>query len=251
MAEGHISVKQVKSGIGTTPKHRGTLRALGLGRIGRTVVLPDRPEIRGMVARVTHLVEVAPYQGAHPSEPHESRGSLSESPRSSARSGSTRPRRRVGRGIAGKGGKTAGPAPRATGPAAEEARFRGWPAAPEPTDPQAEGLQEPFPGRVRGGKPGDSRPGSSEVDPESWRRRAGGQKGLVKVLGRGELTRRCQRVRHAFRPRPRPPSRPRAVRCRSCRHPSVTADRPPGATRSPVGSRELLGLGTDNDFRGH
>jgi large subunit ribosomal protein L30 len=66
MAEDHISVKQVRSSIGTTPKHRGTLRALGLGRIGRTAVLPDRPEIRGMVARVTHLVEVAPYEGAAP-----------------------------------------------------------------------------------------------------------------------------------------------------------------------------------------
>ncbi len=59
-AEATIEVKQVRSGIGTKPKHRGTLRALGLGRIGRTHVLPDRPEIRGMVARVAHLVEVRP-----------------------------------------------------------------------------------------------------------------------------------------------------------------------------------------------
>ena len=57
-AEATIEIKQVRSGIGTKPKHRGTLRALGLGRIGRTHVLPDRPEIRGMVARVAHLVEV-------------------------------------------------------------------------------------------------------------------------------------------------------------------------------------------------
>ena len=56
--EGRIVVRQVRSAIGTKPKHRGTLRALGLGRIGRTSVLPDRPEIRGMVARVSHLVEV-------------------------------------------------------------------------------------------------------------------------------------------------------------------------------------------------
>jgi large subunit ribosomal protein L30 len=56
--EATIEIKQVRSGIGTKPKHRGTLRALGLGRIGRTHVLPDRPEIRGMVARVAHLVEV-------------------------------------------------------------------------------------------------------------------------------------------------------------------------------------------------
>ena len=51
-----LEVTQVRSRIGTKPKHRGTLRALGLGRIGRTRVLPDRPEIRGMLARVPHLV---------------------------------------------------------------------------------------------------------------------------------------------------------------------------------------------------
>jgi large subunit ribosomal protein L30 len=59
MAEGQIHVKQVRSAIGVKPKHRATLRALGLGRVGKTAVLPDRPEIRGMVARVVHLVEVA------------------------------------------------------------------------------------------------------------------------------------------------------------------------------------------------
>jgi len=62
-AEGRIYVKQVRSGIGSKPKHRGTLRALGLGRIGRTADLPDRPEIRGMVARVTHLVEFSTEEG--------------------------------------------------------------------------------------------------------------------------------------------------------------------------------------------
>ena len=55
---GSLRVTQVRSGIGTKPKHRGTLRALGLGRIGKSNVLPDRPEIRGMVARVPHLVRV-------------------------------------------------------------------------------------------------------------------------------------------------------------------------------------------------
>ena len=44
--------------IGTKPKQRGTLRALGLRRIGQTNTLPDRPEIRGMIARVPHLVTV-------------------------------------------------------------------------------------------------------------------------------------------------------------------------------------------------
>ena len=53
-----LKVTQVRSGIGTKPKHRGTLRALGLGRIGKSNTLPDRPEIRGMIARVPHLVDV-------------------------------------------------------------------------------------------------------------------------------------------------------------------------------------------------
>ena len=53
-----LRVRQIRSAIGTKPKHRGTLRSLGLGRIGKTRTLPDRPEIRGMIARVPHLIEV-------------------------------------------------------------------------------------------------------------------------------------------------------------------------------------------------
>ena len=59
-----LKVTQIKSGIGTKPKHRGTLRALGLGRIGKTNTLPDRPEIRGMIARVPHLITVDEVGGA-------------------------------------------------------------------------------------------------------------------------------------------------------------------------------------------
>jgi large subunit ribosomal protein L30 len=58
MSEGSIIVTQVRSAIGSKPKTRGTLRALGLGRIGKTNTLPDRPEIRGMIARVPHLITV-------------------------------------------------------------------------------------------------------------------------------------------------------------------------------------------------
>lgn len=53
-----LKVTQVRSAIGSKPKHRGTLRALGIGRIGQSNLLPDRPEIRGMLARVPHLVRV-------------------------------------------------------------------------------------------------------------------------------------------------------------------------------------------------
>jgi large subunit ribosomal protein L30 len=53
-----LRVTQVRSAIGAKPKQRGTLRALGLRRIGMTNTLPDRPEIRGMIARVPHLITV-------------------------------------------------------------------------------------------------------------------------------------------------------------------------------------------------
>jgi large subunit ribosomal protein L30 len=55
---GELKVTLVKSAIGSKPKARGTIRALGLRRIYSSNVLPDRPEIRGMLARVPHLVQV-------------------------------------------------------------------------------------------------------------------------------------------------------------------------------------------------
>ena len=63
-AKPRLLITQVRSGIGTKPKHRGTLRALGLGRIGQSNLLPDRPEIRGMIARVPHLITVSEEQTA-------------------------------------------------------------------------------------------------------------------------------------------------------------------------------------------
>ena len=60
MMAAQLKVTQVKSAIGSKPKQKGTLRALGLGRIGKSHVLPDRPEIRGMIGRVPHLVTVEP-----------------------------------------------------------------------------------------------------------------------------------------------------------------------------------------------
>ncbi|HET7032448.1 MAG TPA: 50S ribosomal protein L30 [Casimicrobiaceae bacterium] len=53
-----FKVTLVRSQIGIKPKQRGTLRALGLGKIGSTNTLPDRPEVRGMLAKVPHLVKV-------------------------------------------------------------------------------------------------------------------------------------------------------------------------------------------------
>ena len=53
-----LKVTQTRSAIGQTQAHRGTLRALGLGRIGRTVERQDSPETLGMLRRVRHLVRI-------------------------------------------------------------------------------------------------------------------------------------------------------------------------------------------------
>jgi len=64
-----LKVTQRRSAIGTRPKQRGTLRALGLGKIGRSNVLPDRPEIRGMIATVPHLIDVEEVEGGRAEKP--------------------------------------------------------------------------------------------------------------------------------------------------------------------------------------
>ncbi len=53
-----LKVTQVKSQVGETKQHRGTLRALGLGRIGKTVEVEESPTAAGMLRKVAHLVKV-------------------------------------------------------------------------------------------------------------------------------------------------------------------------------------------------
>ncbi len=53
-----LKITQVRSEIGQTQRHRGTLRALGLGKIGRTVEHPESPQLAGMLRKVSHLVRV-------------------------------------------------------------------------------------------------------------------------------------------------------------------------------------------------
>ena len=53
-----LKVTQIKSAIGGKQNQRETLRTLGLKKIGRTAIHEDRPEIRGMVKTVEHLVSV-------------------------------------------------------------------------------------------------------------------------------------------------------------------------------------------------
>jgi large subunit ribosomal protein L30 len=53
-----LKVTQVRSVVGGNQAQRATVRGLGLKRIGDSVVQEDRPEIRGMIRAVTHLVTV-------------------------------------------------------------------------------------------------------------------------------------------------------------------------------------------------
>jgi large subunit ribosomal protein L30 len=53
-----LRITQVRSQIGQTERHRGTLRALGLGKIGRSVEKQESPQLAGMLRKVRHLVKV-------------------------------------------------------------------------------------------------------------------------------------------------------------------------------------------------
>ena len=58
MANKTVTVTQTRSAIGRLPKHKATLRGLGLRRIGHTVVLEDTPCVRGMINAVSYMVKV-------------------------------------------------------------------------------------------------------------------------------------------------------------------------------------------------
>ena len=53
-----VRVTQVRSKIGQSERHRGTLRALGLGKIGRSAEHEESPQLAGMLRKVAHLVRV-------------------------------------------------------------------------------------------------------------------------------------------------------------------------------------------------
>jgi large subunit ribosomal protein L30 len=63
-AEGRtLRVRQIRSGIGFDKTQKATLRAMGLEKLGRVRVLPDNPQVRGMIAKVSHLVTVEQGEG--------------------------------------------------------------------------------------------------------------------------------------------------------------------------------------------
>ena len=58
-----LRVKQVRSTISCPADQKATIKALGLGRINRTIVKDDNPAVRGMLFKVRHLVEVEEVEG--------------------------------------------------------------------------------------------------------------------------------------------------------------------------------------------
>ena len=58
MAKKTIKVTQTRSSIGRLPKHKATLRGLGLRRINHTVELEDTPSVRGMINQVHYMIKV-------------------------------------------------------------------------------------------------------------------------------------------------------------------------------------------------
>jgi len=53
-----VTIRQVRSANGSNPNQKGTLKALGLGRIGKTVERKDSPQLQGQIRVISHLVEV-------------------------------------------------------------------------------------------------------------------------------------------------------------------------------------------------
>lgn len=58
MAEGIIKIKLVRSPICAPEKHKAIVRSLGLKKLNRVVERPDRPEFRGMVEKIPHLLQI-------------------------------------------------------------------------------------------------------------------------------------------------------------------------------------------------
>ena len=200
-----LKVTLVRSQIGIKPKHRGTFRALGLGKIGQLEHAAgpardprdDRPRAAPRHGRGDHGMKIHDLKPAP---------------------GSRRPRRRVGRGIGGKGGKTAGRGSKGQGARATvPAGLRGWPDAAAPPHAEGEGVQQPVPRRVPRREPRGARAvrRGCRGDPRhAARARSRAPSGASsRCSARGELTKRAhgpcpRRSRSAATGRSRPPAGP-------------------------------------------
>ena len=175
--------------IGTKPKQRGTLRALGLGRIGKSNTLPDRPEIRGMIARVPHLVTGRGDRGEHEGPRPEARPGLEHGASAGSAAASAARAARPPAAAQGPEGPRHGPG-----------RLRGRPDAPAHAGPEARGFNNPFRVEYQAINLDDARGDRPRRDHARDAARQGPrpQGALVKVLGRGEIGRAVTVTAHGF-----------------------------------------------------
>ncbi len=190
--DGPSSTRSPRSARPSAPSPRPAARCgpSACAASARRNTLPDRPEIRGMIARVPHLItrrgrssivkvhDLKPAAGLHPQ---------AQARRSRHRRQGRQDRRPWHQG------------PRR--PRHHPRRLRGRPAAAAHAGPQAQGLQEPVPGRVPGPEPRCARgvrPRRRSIPSRSTSRGLTHKGALIKVLGRGEVTRPIQVQAHAF-----------------------------------------------------
>ena len=190
-----LKVKQTRSTIGCKQNQRDTLRSLGLKRIGDVVVKEDRPEIRGMVHTVRHLVDVEEVEGG-PDMAALKLHHLRPAP------GAKTAKTRVGRGEGSKG-KTAGRGTKGTKARYQvSAAFEGGQMPLHMRLPKLKGFKNPFKVEfqvVNLDRINELFPDGGTVGVEDLAARGAVRAGQpVKVLGSGEITSAVQVSAHAF-----------------------------------------------------
>ena len=204
-----LRLKQVRSANGASPKQRGTLASLKLGRIGRASTMKDTPQLRGALDRVAHLVEVTrrvsslmarldPEEiGLHTIRP---------------KPGSRHPRKRLGRGKGSGTGKTAGRGHKGAGARSGAKSKRGYEGGQNPIHMRMRKLRGP---QMKKSMPFErfrthTQPvnvsdleerfdAGAEVTPESLRAAGLAKRSHpVKILGRGEISTKLTVRAHGF-----------------------------------------------------
>ena len=200
-----VKIKQVRSANGTNPNQKATLKALGLGRIGKAVERKDSPQLQGQLRVVSHLVEVSPdgrdaaLGGDRAAQPE-------------AEAGSRRPRKRIGRGEGSGLGKTSGRGHKGAGSRAGAKRKAGYEGGQNPIHMRMRKLRGPhmkksmpfenFRTKTQPVNLADLEErfdAGAEVTPATLK-----EKGLakrsdpVKILARGEIAKKLDVHAHAF-----------------------------------------------------
>ena len=200
-----LKVTQIKSKIGGTSAQRDSLRSLGLRRIGQVVVRPDRPEFRGMIKTVRHLVTVEEVDWMPEMNTDEQteagRGLKLHHLRPAP--GAHKAKTRVGRGEASKG-KTAGRGTKGTKARNQvPAGFEGGQMPLHRRVPKLKGFSNAdFRTTyqvVNTGRLAELYPEGGDVTPENLVARGAARRGeLIKVLGTGDLSIALRVTAHAF-----------------------------------------------------